>query len=108
MTAMATTFAHFFTFRETLFVSISILIYGKSLPFPIQGQGSGVFPQARFFGKIPEHSEDDFFKNPVRGQTFPVDENTKLSLPLNRDGKERPCVSVSGLSCCFITGMPAD
>jgi hypothetical protein len=88
MRAMAATLAHFFTFGEILFVSISILVYGKFLPFPVQGQDSEVFPQARFFGKIPERSEDDFFKNPARGPTFPVDKNTKLSLPLNR-GRQR-------------------
>ncbi|MBF0648188.1 hypothetical protein IR083_05115 [Dysgonomonas sp. GY75] len=53
-----------------------------------RGKQSGVSPHARFFVKIPERSEDDFYENPARGLTLPVDKDTKLHLPMNRDSKE--------------------
>lgn len=41
------------------------------MSFPISGPESGLPPQARFSGKIPEHGEDDFPRN-LQGPTLQV------------------------------------
>jgi len=76
MIVMVITLPHFFTPVEILFVSILFFYYGNFLSFPIQGQGCEVFPHARFFGKIPEQSEDDFCENRFSGLTLLVEKNT--------------------------------
>ena len=38
-----------------------------------RGKTSEVFPHARFLGKIPEQSEDDFFQNRFSGSTLLVE-----------------------------------
>ena len=51
------------------------------MSFPISGPESGLPPQARFSGKIPEPGEDDFPRN-LQGPTLQVE--TGGPLPLSR------------------------
>ena len=51
------------------------------MSFPISGPESGLPPQARFSGKIPEPGEDDFPRN-LQGPTLQVENGGPL--PLSR------------------------